>query len=77
MIVGHVMGLPVEETVLQAVVVGATTGTAVGIAGRIMLGRILTRPRRRLRCRLQDAGLRPVSIGNDRSIQAEPFRNRL
>jgi hypothetical protein len=47
MIVAHVMGLPVEETVLQAVVVGATTGTAVGIAGRIMLGRVLTRLRRR------------------------------
>ena len=43
MIVAHVMGLPVEETVLQAVAVGATTGTAVGIACRMILGRLLTR----------------------------------
>jgi hypothetical protein len=47
MIVAHVMGLPVEETVLQAVAVGTTTGTVVGIAGRIMLGRLLDRLRRR------------------------------
>ena len=47
MIIAHVMGLPVEEAVLQAVVIGATTGTAVGIAGRIMLDRMLTRLKRR------------------------------
>jgi hypothetical protein len=43
MIVAHVMGLPVEETVLQAVALGAATGTAIGLAGRIMLGRLLDR----------------------------------
>ena len=43
MILGHVMGLPVEETVLQAVALGVATGTAVGLAGRMMLGRLLDR----------------------------------
>jgi hypothetical protein len=49
MIVAHVMGLPVEETVLQAVALGVATGTAVGTACQIVLGRLLTRlgsPRR-------------------------------
>jgi hypothetical protein len=41
------MGLPVEETVLQAVAVGATMGTAFGIACCTMLDRLLTRLRRR------------------------------
>ena len=43
MIVAHVIGLPVEETVLQAVALGVATGTAVGLAGRIVLGRLLDR----------------------------------
>jgi hypothetical protein len=43
MIVAHVMGLPVEETVLQAVAIGTAAGTAVGLAGRMMLGRLLDR----------------------------------
>ena len=34
MIVAHVMGIPVEETVLQFVPAGAATVTAVAIAGR-------------------------------------------
>jgi uncharacterized membrane protein YdcZ (DUF606 family) len=42
-IVAHVMGLPIEETVLQAVALGVATGTAVGLAGRMMLGRLLDR----------------------------------
>jgi hypothetical protein len=42
-IVAHVMGLPVEETVLQAVALSVATGTAVGLAGRMMLGRLLDR----------------------------------
>jgi hypothetical protein len=46
-IVAHVMGLPVEETVLQAVALGVTTGTAIGLAGRMMLGRMLDRIGRR------------------------------
>ena len=47
MILGHIIGIPVEETVLQAAAVGATTGTAVAIAGRMMLNRLITRLRRR------------------------------
>ena len=43
MILGHVMGIPVEETVLQAVALGTAAGTAVGLAGRMMLGRLLDR----------------------------------
>ena len=43
MIVAHVIGLPVEETVLQAVALGVATGTAIGLAGRMMLGRLLDR----------------------------------
>ncbi len=43
MIVGHVMGIPVEEGVLQLVPVGATVITAVAIAGRATLGRLRRR----------------------------------
>jgi len=46
-ILGHVMGLPVEETVLQAVALGATTGVALGTACWMMLDRLLTRLGRR------------------------------
>jgi hypothetical protein len=46
-ILGHVMGLPVEETVLQAVVVGATTGVALGSACCLVLDRLMTRLRGR------------------------------
>jgi hypothetical protein len=41
------MGLPVEETLIQAVLVGATTGTAIGAACCMMLNRLLTQLRRR------------------------------
>ena len=34
MIVAHVLGIPVEETVLQLVPIGAVTVAAVAIAGR-------------------------------------------
>ena len=47
MIVGHVMGLPVEETVVQAIAVGTATGTTIGIACCMMLDRLMTRVRRR------------------------------
>jgi hypothetical protein len=42
-ILAHVMGLPVEETLIQAIVVGTATGTAIGLACQMMLGRLLTR----------------------------------
>ena len=41
------MGLPVEETVLQAVALAATTGVALGTACCVALDRLLTRLRRR------------------------------
>jgi len=41
------MGLPVEETVLQAVALGTTTGVALGTAGCVMLDRLLKRLSRR------------------------------
>ena len=46
MILGHVIGLPVEESVLQIGAAGATITTAV-IAGRLAFGRLLDRMRRR------------------------------
>jgi hypothetical protein len=49
MIVGHIMGIPVEETVLQFTPAGAAMVTVVAIAGRAGLGRL----RRRLRQRAQ------------------------
>jgi hypothetical protein len=47
MTLGHIMGLPVEETVLQAIAVGTATGTTIGIACCMMLDRLMTRVRRR------------------------------
>jgi hypothetical protein len=41
------MGLPIEETMLQAVALGATTGVALGTACCVALDRLLTRLRRR------------------------------
>jgi hypothetical protein len=49
MIVGHIMGIPVEESVLQLAPAGAAIATAVAIAGRTGLGQL----RRRLRHRAQ------------------------
>ena len=47
MIVAHVIGLPIEESVLQLVPAGAATVTAFVLAGRAMLERVRTRMRRR------------------------------
>ena len=43
MIVGHVMGIPVEETVLQLLPAGAVTVTAFAIGGRRLLQRLRRR----------------------------------
>jgi len=43
MIVGHVMGLPVEESVLQLAPVAAVTLTTCAIAGRALLTRVRRR----------------------------------
>ncbi len=49
MILGHIIGIPVEESVLQLAPAGAAIVTAVAIAGRTGLDRL----RRRLRHRAQ------------------------
>ena len=46
MILAHIMGIPVEETILQLAPAGAATVTVVAIAGRTRLGRLLSRIRR-------------------------------
>ena len=40
MIVSHIMGIPVEETVLQLIPAGAALVTAVWITGRTSLRRL-------------------------------------
>jgi hypothetical protein len=47
-IIAHVLGLPVEESVVQLAPAGAATVAMVVLAGRARLERILTRIRRRL-----------------------------
>jgi hypothetical protein len=47
MIVAHIMGLPVEETVLQFAPAGAATVTVAAFVGRAKLARLLKRVRRR------------------------------
>jgi hypothetical protein len=42
----HIIGIPVEESILQLAPAGAATVTAVAIAGRTTLSRLLTRLRR-------------------------------
>jgi hypothetical protein len=44
-IIGHVMGLPVEESVLQLLPAGAAMVTTVAIAGRASLSRLRRRRR--------------------------------
>jgi hypothetical protein len=46
-IVGHIFGLPVEESVLQLAGTGAVTVTVATIAGRNSLTRLRRRLRRR------------------------------
>jgi hypothetical protein len=45
MIVAHVMGIPIEESVLQLLPAGAAIVTAAAIAGRAMLARLRRRAR--------------------------------
>jgi hypothetical protein len=51
-ILGHIMGIPVEESVLQFAPAGAAMATAIAIAGRTGLDRL--RRRRRHRSRRDD-----------------------
>jgi hypothetical protein len=46
-ILGHIMGIPVEESVLQLAPAGAATTTLIAIAGRTGLGRLRKWLRRR------------------------------
>jgi hypothetical protein len=39
----HIMGMPVEETVLQFAPAGAVTVTAFAVAGRLLLNRLKRR----------------------------------
>jgi uncharacterized membrane protein SpoIIM required for sporulation len=48
-IVGHIMGIPVEESVLQLAPAGVAMVTAVAIAGRAGLGRLRRRLHHRSR----------------------------
>jgi len=43
MMLAHVMGIPVEESVLQLAPAGAVTVTAFAIAGRRLLARLRRR----------------------------------
>jgi hypothetical protein len=45
--IGHVMGMPIEETVIQLAPAGAATATLIALAGRTGLDRLLARLRRR------------------------------
>ena len=47
MILGHIAGAPVEETLVQFAGSGAVMVTVVGLLGRAKLGSLLTRFRRR------------------------------
>jgi hypothetical protein len=47
MIVAHIMGIPIEETVLQLAPAGAATVTFVAIAGSSMVARLFRRKARR------------------------------
>jgi hypothetical protein len=47
MTLAHIIGIPIEESILQLAPAGAATVTAVAIAGRTRLSRLLTRIRRR------------------------------
>ena len=46
MIVGHILGMPVEESVVQLAPAGAATATLIAIVGRTELRRLLARLRR-------------------------------
>jgi hypothetical protein len=46
-IVAHVVGLPLEESVVQLAPAGAATVTLVALAGRATLERLLTLMKRR------------------------------
>jgi hypothetical protein len=56
MILGHVFGIPVEETAVQLAPAGAATVAVIAIAGRTKFGQLQRRFRRRMR--IHRGGLR-------------------
>jgi hypothetical protein len=70
MIVGHIMGIPVEETALQFAPTGAAIVTAVAIAGRTGLGRLRVRLRHARSTRTRLVGARTF----DRSYERTDWR---
>jgi hypothetical protein len=46
MMLAHIIGIPIEESVLQLAPAGAAMVSAVAIAGRVHLGRLRRRLRR-------------------------------
>ena len=46
-IIAHIMGLPIEETLIQAIALGTTMGLALGTTCCVLLDRLLTRLGRR------------------------------
>lgn len=71
MMLAHIMGIPVEESVLQIASAGAAIVTAVAIAGRTTLGR-LQRLQRKLADRrpTTDSGITCASVISERSSPA-------
>jgi hypothetical protein len=58
-IVAHIMGIPVEESVLQLAPAGAAIVTAIAIAGRATLGRLRRRRPAALGDETRPQGRRP------------------
>ncbi len=50
MIIGHIMGIPVEESFLQLAPAGAVAVTVAAIAARTRLGRVLARISHAVHC---------------------------
>jgi hypothetical protein len=60
-VIAHVLGLPIEESVLQLAPAGAAIMTAVAMAGRTSLGRL-----RRWATRRGKRGASPASPATNR-----------
>jgi hypothetical protein len=77
MILGHILGIPVEETAAQFVPAGAATLAMIAIAGRTKLGRLRRRFRRRMRGKISrdtpeiDVHSFQLASGGERSPSGE------
>jgi hypothetical protein len=70
-IVAHIMGLPIEESVLQLAPAGAAMMTAIAIAGRTGLSRLRRRSRHLPRGRVGGSG---ADSGAERARQRRDRR---